>query len=67
MSGTAKTSLETGEDGVDEAERHVALRQAASALLKRLPPRERAAVLMREVLDLSARESAELLQMTEAQ
>ena len=46
-------------------EQRVELRQAASALLKRLPPRERAAVLMREVLDLSAKESATLLQMTE--
>ena len=60
-----QTSVETEEDGVGEAEQRVALRQAASALLKRLPPRERAAVLMREVLDLSAKDSAELLQMTE--
>jgi len=47
------------------AEHATELRQAASALLKRLPPRERAAVLMREVLDLSAKDSAALLQMTE--
>jgi RNA polymerase sigma-70 factor, ECF subfamily len=47
------------------AEQPLELRQAASALLARLPPRERAAVLMREVLDLSAKDSAALLQMTE--
>lgn len=47
------------------AEERVELRQAASTLLERLPPRERAAVLLREVLDLSAKESAAVLQMTE--
>jgi len=60
-----QSSVAGNEDGATTAEQHVELRQAANALLKRLPPRERAAVLMREVLDLSAKDSAELLQMTE--
>ena len=56
----------TDEDAMPaSAEERVELRQAANALLTRLPPRERAAVLMREVLDLSAKESAAVLQMTE--
>jgi len=47
------------------AEYATELREAASALLERLPPRERAAVLLREVLDLSAQDSAALLQVSE--
>jgi len=41
------------------------LHQVASELLRRLPPRERAAIVMREVLDLSAKDSAALLNMSE--
>jgi RNA polymerase sigma-70 factor (ECF subfamily) len=53
-------------DGSERAAEHAAeLHEAASALLRRLPPRERAAIVMREVLDLSAKDSAALLQMTE--
>jgi RNA polymerase sigma-70 factor (ECF subfamily) len=47
------------------AEQDAGLQQAARELLHRLPPRERAAVLMREVLDLSAREAAAFLQISE--
>lgn len=60
-----RSSLADDDATSASAEARVELRQAASALLKRLPPRERAAVLMREVLDLSAKDSAALLQMTE--
>jgi len=60
-----EASVGDAKDERSDAEQHLELRQAASALLARLPPRERAAVLMREVLDLSAKDSAALLQMTE--
>jgi len=61
----AYAANQSNEGVAENAEFATELRQAASALLKRLPPRERAAVLMREVLDLSAKDSAALLQMTE--
>jgi RNA polymerase sigma-70 factor (ECF subfamily) len=60
-----QSSLADDASGSASAERRLELQQAASILLRRLPPRERAAVLMREVLDLSAKESAALLQTSE--
>lgn len=60
-----QASVGDAQDDHAGEEQHLELRQAASALLARLPPRERAAVLMREVLELSAKDSAALLQMTE--
>jgi RNA polymerase sigma-70 factor (ECF subfamily) len=60
-----RSGLPDGDASSPSAEERVELHQAANALLTRLPPRERAAVLMREVLDLSAKESAAVLQMTE--
>ena len=47
------------------AEARAELHDAAGALLGRLAPRERAAIVMREVLDLSAKETAAMLQTTE--
>jgi hypothetical protein len=47
------------------AETSAGVKQAARELLQRLPPREHAAVLMRDVLDLSAREAAGFQQITE--
>ncbi len=49
----------------EPADRATELSEAAGALLQRLAPRERAAIVMREVLGLSAKESAALLQTTE--
>jgi len=49
----------------DGAETHAELHEAAGTLLGRLAPRERAAFVMREVLDLSAKETAAMLQTTE--
>ncbi len=60
-----RSGLGDVDESTASAEQDAALYQAAGALLKRLPPRERAAVLLREVLDLSAKESAAILQVTE--
>jgi RNA polymerase sigma-70 factor, ECF subfamily len=60
-----RAGLSDGDTEAPAVERHAQTHQAASALLTRLPPRERAAVVMRDVLDLSAKESAALLQTTE--
>ncbi len=45
----------------DNASRETELHEAANELLTELPPRERAALVMRDVLDLGAEESAALL------
>ena len=41
-----------------------AVRDAGQALLQRLPPRERAALILKDVFDLSLEESAEVLETT---
>ena len=46
----------------DDPSRAPAVREAAGALLERLPPRERAAVLLKDVFDLSLEEIAAMLQ-----
>jgi len=50
------------DSGADAAERDLALHEAARSLLHGLAPRERAAVVLRDVLDLSADDTAVLLQ-----
>lgn len=60
-----RSGLSEGEVSTSSAEQGAEVQKAANALLKRLPPRERAAVLLRDVLDLSASETASVLQMTE--
>jgi RNA polymerase sigma-70 factor (ECF subfamily) len=45
----------------DDPDRSSAVRDAAGALLERLPPRERAAVLLKDVFDLSLEEIAAML------
>src|SRR5690606_7324290 len=48
--------------GAESPVRGAAVREAAGALLTRLSPRERAAVLLKDVFDLSLEETASILQ-----
>jgi RNA polymerase sigma-70 factor (ECF subfamily) len=58
---------QSGDDATaaNAAEQEAGVHQAARDLLQRLPPRERTAIVMRDVLDLSAREAASFLQVSE--
>ncbi|MGH0034993.1 MAG: sigma-70 family RNA polymerase sigma factor [Myxococcota bacterium] len=57
-------SAEPPQTGRDDPSRTAEVRDAAGALLGALPPRERAALLLKDVFDLSLEETAALLQTT---
>jgi len=64
-----QSALSTAADGTatspNTAEHDAGLHQAARSFLHRLAPRERAAFLLREVLDLSTEDAAAVLQISE--
>jgi len=55
---------QTDSEAPDDPAQVVAVRAAAAALFQALPPRERAAVLLKDVMDFSLEETAAFLQST---